>query len=63
MSDIYVAHLTLPDCRRRGRVVNTPASYSGRVGLKSRPEDQLSWLAFSVILLSTSMEMPGITLN
>jgi hypothetical protein len=31
---------------RRGRVVNTPASYSGGTGFKSRPRDRLSWVRF-----------------
>jgi hypothetical protein len=30
----------------RGRVVNTPATYSGRSGFKSRPKDRLSWQVF-----------------
>jgi hypothetical protein len=31
---------------RRGRVVNTPASYWGGHEFKYRPEDQLSWQVF-----------------
>jgi hypothetical protein len=32
-----------------GRVVNTPASYSGGPRFKSRPGDRLSWLRFFVV--------------
>jgi hypothetical protein len=32
---------------RHGRVVNTPASYSGSPGFKSRSTERLSWLRFS----------------
>jgi hypothetical protein len=46
----------------RGRVVSTPASYSGGRGFKSRPRDRLSWLRFSVVFLIPSSKMPN-TLN
>jgi hypothetical protein len=36
---LILHHIT----ERRGRVVSTPASYSGGPGLKSRPGDRLSW--------------------
>jgi hypothetical protein len=39
---------------RRGRVVNTPASYSWGSGFKSRPGDRLSWLRFFVVIFSLS---------
>jgi hypothetical protein len=40
------------DTERRGRVVNTPASYPGGPGFKFRPFDRLSWLIFFVVSLS-----------
>jgi hypothetical protein len=36
---------------RRGRVVNSSASYSGGFGLKSLPGDRLSLLRFFVVFL------------
>jgi hypothetical protein len=44
---------------RRGRVVNTPASYSGDQGFRSRPGDRLSCLRFFVVSISPSRRMPG----
>jgi hypothetical protein len=41
-----VRHKTKHVTECRGRVVTTPASYSGGPGLKSQPEDQLYWLTF-----------------
>jgi hypothetical protein len=38
---------------RRGRVVNTPVSYSRRPRFKYRHWDRLSWLRFFVVLLSS----------
>jgi hypothetical protein len=35
--------------KRRDRVVNTPASYSGGPEFRSRPRDRLSWLRFSLL--------------
>jgi hypothetical protein len=39
---------------RRGRVVNTPASYFGGHGFKFQPEDMLAWLRFFMDLLGPS---------
>jgi hypothetical protein len=44
--------------KRRGRVVNTPASYSGISGFKSRPRVPLAWLSFSWFS-SFPRRMPG----
>jgi hypothetical protein len=44
---------------RRGRVVNTSASYSGGPGFKSRSRDRPSWLRYFVIFLSPSKRMSG----
>jgi hypothetical protein len=44
---------------RRGRVVSTPASYSGVPGFTSRPGNRLSWLRPFVVFLSLSRRMPG----
>jgi hypothetical protein len=41
----------------RGRVVNTPASYSGGPGFKSPSRDRLSWLSFIVGFISPSRQM------
>jgi hypothetical protein len=41
------------------RVVNTPASYSGGPGSKSRREDWLSGMRFFVVFLSPSRQMLG----
>jgi hypothetical protein len=43
----------------RSRVINTPASYSGDPGFKSRPGDRLSWLRVFVVFLSLYSRMPG----
>jgi hypothetical protein len=40
------------------RAVNTPASYSGEHGFKSRPSHWLSWLRGFVFFLSTFRRMP-----
>jgi hypothetical protein len=45
---------TLPATEARGRVVNTPASYSGDTGFKSRHGDRLSQVV--VVFLSLSIE-------
>jgi hypothetical protein len=39
-------------------VVNTPASYAGGPGFKSRPADRLFWLRFLVVFLSPYRQMP-----
>jgi hypothetical protein len=44
---------------RRGRVVNTPASYFGGLGLKSSSRDRISWLRFLVIFLGPPRRMTG----
>jgi hypothetical protein len=36
-------------------VVSTPASFSGRLGIRSRPGDPLFWLRLFVVFLSSSM--------
>jgi hypothetical protein len=38
----YSCHATLDETKRRGHVVNIPASYSGSPGLKFRSTDRLS---------------------
>jgi hypothetical protein len=43
---------------RRGRVVNTPASYSGGRRFESRPQRPLKLIEFFVVFLSSSMLMP-----
>jgi hypothetical protein len=43
----------------RGRVVKTPASYSGGPGVSSRPGDRLSCLKFSVVFLILPRQMAG----
>jgi hypothetical protein len=45
--------------KRGGRVVNSPASYSGGPAFKSRPQVWLSDLRFLVAFLSPSRLMPG----
>jgi hypothetical protein len=42
----------------RGRMVITPASYSGDPGFKSWPGKQQSRLRFFVVLLSPSRQVP-----
>jgi hypothetical protein len=49
----------LSTTERRGRVVKTPASYSGGSVLKYGPGDRLPWLRGFVIFLSLSRWMTG----
>jgi hypothetical protein len=56
---LYVSENSTGVTGRRGRVVSTPASYSGGPGFKSRPGDRLYWLRFFVVFLSPSRKMPG----
>jgi hypothetical protein len=42
----------------RGRVVSTPASYSGGSGFKYRPLHRLSWLEFFVAVISPCRLQP-----
>jgi hypothetical protein len=53
------SHLTLHNTEHRGRVVNTPASYSVGSRIKSQPGDRLSWLRPFAVFLSPSRKMPG----
>jgi hypothetical protein len=43
--------------KRRGQVVNIPASYSGGTGFKSQHRDRLSRLMIFVVFLSPSRRM------
>jgi hypothetical protein len=45
---------------RRVRVVNTPASYSGSIGHKSRPGNRLSWLRIFGFFPQSLQATPGI---
>jgi hypothetical protein len=57
-----VHHLTIKfqaSTERRGRVVSTPASYSGDPGLKYRPGDRLILTEGFVVFLSPCRKIPG----
>jgi hypothetical protein len=49
--------------KRFDRVINTPASYSGDSGFKSRPGDWLSWLGYSYFSSVPRGKYRDITLN
>jgi hypothetical protein len=51
--------LSRQSTERRGRVVNTPASYFGGLGLKSSSRNRISWLRFLVIFLGPTRRMTG----
>jgi hypothetical protein len=51
--------IKLSNTERHSWVVNTPASYSGAPGFKSRSSDRLSWRRCFVGFLSLSRQMPG----
>jgi hypothetical protein len=55
---MFVIYIYIKLTERCGRVVNTPAYYSEGPGLKSWPEDRLSWQVF-VVILSPSMQIPS----
>jgi hypothetical protein len=48
---------------RGGLLDDTPASCSGGLGFKSRPEDRLFWLSVFVVFFSPSRQMPGLFLK
>jgi hypothetical protein len=56
---VFLPHknINFPETKRRGRVVNTPVSYSGGLGFKSWP--RRLWLMFFVVFLSISRRMLG----
>jgi hypothetical protein len=63
MTDMDIANAAVKqkgeETERRGRIISTPAAYSGGPRFKSRPGNRLSWLRFFVVFLSPSRQMPG----
>jgi hypothetical protein len=54
---ILSLHFILPKTEHHDRVVNTPASYLGCPGFKSRPRFRLSWQAFRVFRQSPQINV------
>jgi hypothetical protein len=58
----WTLRIPLKRTERRGREVNTPA-FLREVPCSNRPVDRLYWLRFYVVFLSSSMRIPGSTIN